>query len=304
VSRCTQGCASEGSEYHDREGAVIGWAASARFERFGTVCQVVARADVWPGSTPLSASGRSFSETDPTGCSRQPNRGRYKAYAVWATLKSRPRESKLIGREEAHELFIGRLGDDAVVPSLFAWLKLIETECLPTDTVADEPAEVEEAVEEEVEAEGEPDPPAPATTEDVPEAEPASAKVPQLEGEVVPTTASAEALLTLAEDNVGGIIYLDIRFPADDISAEEDEFFWVPGSWGLEDDESGCREFPEGCGAEYLLKDLGTHTDSGFYWVRGEWRLFGYFSVPVIAGPHQGSFSVNLRAIPIESVPR
>ena len=216
----------------------------------------------------------------------------------------------LIGREEAHELFVGRLGDDAVIPSLFAWSKLIETECSPTDTVADAPAEVEEAVEEEAEqvvdeevvAEEEFDPPPDTAAEEVLKAEPALPEVPRLEGAVVPATASAEALLTLAEDNVGGIVYLDVHFPADDVSAEEDEFIWVTGSYGS--DNSDCREFPEYCGAEYLLRDVGTHTDSGFYWVRGEWRLFGYFSVPVIAGPHQGSFSVNLRALPIESVPR
>jgi hypothetical protein len=202
----------------------------------------------------------------------------------------------LIGREEAHELFAGRLGDDAVVPSLFAWSKLIETECSPTDTVADEPAEVEE------EAEEEPDPQPDPAAEDVPEVKPASPDVPRLEGAVVPATTSAEALFSLAEDNVGGIIYLDVRFPEDDVSADEDEYIWVSGSYGL--DDSYCPEFPEDCGAEYLLEDVGTHTDSGFYWVRGEWRLYGYFSVPVIAGPHQGSFSVNLRAIPIESVPR
>ena len=206
----------------------------------------------------------------------------------------------LIGREEAHELFLGRLGDDAEVPSLFAWSELIDAECPPIDIAAAQPAEVDE----EVEVEEEPDPPPDTAAEDVREAEPALPEVPRLEGAVVPATASAEALLSLAEDNVGGIIYLDVRFPADDISDDDGSIFWVSGSWGLDDDESGCREFPDGCGAEYLLRDIGTDTDSGFHWERGEWRLFGYFSVPVIAGPHQGSWSVNLRAIPIESVPR
>ena len=199
-----------------------------------------------------------------------------------------------IGPEEAHELFVGRLADDAEVPSLEAWSALVETECPPPETVADEPRETE-VVEE-------PDLPAEATPEEVPDAGPVSPEVPRIEGEVIPATESAEALLILAEDNVGAIIYLDVRFPADDVNADEGQFVWVPGSYGSE--EPHCREFPDSCGAEYLLRDVGTHTDSGLHWTRGQWRLYGYFSVPVIAGPNQGSWSVNLRAIPIESVPR
>lgn len=196
----------------------------------------------------------------------------------------------LIGPEDAHELFIGRLGDDAEAPTLDAWSALIETECPPTEIPVDEP--------EETEVEEEPDLPAEPTPEEVPDEVP---EVSRLEGAVVPVSPSAEALLDLAEDNVGAIIYLDVRLPAEDVTSEEDELLYVPGSYGT--DEPDCREFPTSCGAEYLLSDIGTDTDSGFYWVRGEWRLFGYFSVAVIEGPYQGNWSVNLRAIPIDSVP-
>jgi hypothetical protein len=89
----------------------------------------------------------------------------------------------LIGREEAHELFLGRLGDDAEVPSLFAWSQLIDAECPPIDIAAAEPAEVDEVAEEE------PDPPPDTAAEDVLEAEPALPEVPRLEGAVVPATA-------------------------------------------------------------------------------------------------------------------
>jgi eukaryotic-like serine/threonine-protein kinase len=150
--------------------------------------------------------------------------------------------------------------------------------------------------EEEGEGEEEPEPQPEAVEPEIEASEP---EVPRLEGEVTPLSANAEALLTLAEDNVGEIIYLDLQFPEDQISVSEDVIF-VAGSYGA--DDPGCQQEPVYCGAEYLPRDLGEHTDSGLHNMRGRWRLYGYFAVVVIEGPFQGSFSVNLRAVPVDQV--
>jgi hypothetical protein len=111
---------------------------------------------------------------------------------------------------------------------------------------------------------------------------------------VEPGTDSANELYEFASAHVGEVVYLDVGI-------EDDEDVFV-----REDDEPAVITIPDASGeregVEYVITDLGDDTDSSLGWVRGAWLLRGYFAVQGIGGPHQGSFSVAMRAVPITDV--
>jgi hypothetical protein len=115
------------------------------------------------------------------------------------------------------------------------------------------------------------------------------------------------AAFELMRENVGQLVYLDVRIDESGVSADPDYeestvYLFIPGSY--DDLEGWCGDEPAYCGAEYLIRDVGEATDSGFYWIRGQWRLLGYFAVSSIEGPFQGSYSVVLRAVAIDDATR
>ncbi len=52
------------------------------------------------------------------------------------------------------------------------------------------------------------------------------------------------------------------------------------------------------CGAEIVLHDLASAPDSFFYFAHGRHIIRGRFLLHGVSGPHQGTMSISLRAIP------
>lgn len=122
-----------------------------------------------------------------------------------------------------------------------------------------------------------------------PASEPAG-EIPRFVDGVEPDTASADELFEFVSSHVGALVYLDVAVPDDDVSVHEDQ---EPAQLTI------ASASDQMAGAEYLLADLGSATDSFLGWHRGSWELTGHFAVRTVQGPHQGYLSVSLRAVPI-----
>lgn len=116
---------------------------------------------------------------------------------------------------------------------------------------------------------------------------------PSLSLHVEPGEDSADELYEYLSAQTGTLVHLDLYVDDDETLRVDDEdpaVIMVPDA----DDE---RE-----GVQYLVADIGSHTDSSLGWTRGAWRLQGYFAVRAVAGPHQGVMSVSMRAVAIPDV--
>lgn len=110
----------------------------------------------------------------------------------------------------------------------------------------------------------------------------------RFDGNVTGNSSEARELFQTLEHSVGGIVYLDIAF-SDELDTKKPS----NPDWMANDDSAPC-------GVEYLIRNVGLDTDSGFFWMRSQWHLTGYFAVVDVTGPFQSSFSVVLRAVPID----
>jgi len=106
------------------------------------------------------------------------------------------------------------------------------------------------------------------------------------------------------QSNDGKIVFINIYIPEEEfhgiIGGDTPFFVLYDNCHDLEDGEKPSTL--KCSGIEYNINNYGNSTDYAFYFMRGFYKLRGYFAILGIDGPHQGLMGVSLKPVNYENV--